>query len=350
MIEIFTPSFADEADSNAQNLSVKEIVARLDPAQFAVTMLHDGALDPRIAARPNTRPLRWRKHGNTARGIIDLLTHVPDIYFFPREGPLDTAFLKLRRTLKLRTKLVTYVVSGGLYLQPYASARQRNIREADTVVANNTYLAQLLKEKMGVEAVVIHSGIDTRYFFSGDNRGSASASFAVLYAGSMRTYKCVPSVVRHAARWPNVQFRIAGIGEEEQLCRRLAAELKCSNVEFLGHLSLARLGEEMRRASIFFFPSTTEGHPQVLGQAAACGLPVVVRKIYQPDYVVDGTTGLLADSEDELAAHLETLICQPELRNKMSAAAIIHSRRFNWDEIAHKWEEVFAGPGQRRKH
>ena len=53
MITIFTPSFADEADSNAQNLSVKEIVARLDPERACVTMLHegDGRSAHRIAAK-----------------------------------------------------------------------------------------------------------------------------------------------------------------------------------------------------------------------------------------------------------------------------------------------------------
>lgn len=92
MINLFTPSFADEANTNAQNLSVKEIVARLNPTKVAVTMLHEGAVDPRIAMRPNTRLLRWHKHGNTARILARILSDVPDVYFFPREGPLDAAF------------------------------------------------------------------------------------------------------------------------------------------------------------------------------------------------------------------------------------------------------------------
>ncbi len=102
-------------------------------------------------------------------------------------------------------------------------------------------------------------------------------------------------MVRQAARWPQVRFRMAGVGEEEQTCRNLAAELKCANLEFLGHLPQARLGDEMRRADIFFFPSILEGHPQVLGQAAACALPTIAMQNYRPDYVVNGTTGFLAN-------------------------------------------------------
>jgi hypothetical protein len=118
MISVFTPSFADEDDTNAQNLSVKEIVARLDPEAITVTMLYEKCVDRRIASRPNTRLLRWHKHGNTVRILGQILKQRPDLYFFPREGPLDMAFLRFRRYLGLKTAIVSYVVSGGLESSP----------------------------------------------------------------------------------------------------------------------------------------------------------------------------------------------------------------------------------------
>jgi hypothetical protein len=36
MIKLFTPSFADQSNTNAQNLAVKEGVARMDPSRFRV--------------------------------------------------------------------------------------------------------------------------------------------------------------------------------------------------------------------------------------------------------------------------------------------------------------------------
>jgi glycosyltransferase involved in cell wall biosynthesis len=351
MITIFTPSFADEADTNAQNLSVKEIVARLDPARCTVTMLHEGTVDPRIAVRPHTRLLQWRKHGNTVQAAWHLLTHAPDVYFFPREGPLDAVFLKLRRSLRLKTALVTHVVSGGLYNGPFAPAREKNIRHADAVFCNNSYLTQLVNEKFGVGAATIYNGIDRRYFFPPQTERRASNVVTVLYAGSVRTYKRVPLVVEQASRWPQVRFRIAGTGEEEAACKSLAASLKCQNVEFLGHLSLARLGDEMRCADILFFPSTMEGHPQVLGQAAASALPAIARKVYRPDYVEDGATGFLTNTDEELAEKLDLLISQPELRRKMGEAAVVHARKFDWDAIAQRWQEAFERTvAERRKY
>jgi glycosyltransferase involved in cell wall biosynthesis len=349
MITIFTPSSADEANTNAQNLSVKEIVARLDPARASVTLLHEGAVDPRIAARPNTKLLRWQAHGNTLRTVWQILKTPPDVYFFPREGPLDAAFLELRRYLRLKTALVTYIVSGGLYNQPYSPARIRNIREADVVLANNTYLGQLLKEKLNVDARISYDGIDRRYFFPPAIPRTGNGTVSVFCAGSFRSYKRMPLVVREAARQPQVRFRIAGTGEEEEACKQLAVELGCRNIEFLGHLSPAAVGEEMRRADVFFFPSVVEGHPQVLLQAAGSGLPVIAMNVYRPDAVVSGATGFLVNRDEELSEKLDVLIRQPDLRRAMSEAASAHAQKFDWDVIASEWLDAFEQTVARRR-
>ena len=82
-ITIFTPSSADEDDTNAQNLTVKEIVARLSPELFRVVMIAEGKPDPRIAARKNTRLLPYYKHGNTVHLLLRSLAFFePDVYFF----------------------------------------------------------------------------------------------------------------------------------------------------------------------------------------------------------------------------------------------------------------------------
>jgi glycosyltransferase involved in cell wall biosynthesis len=350
MMTVFTPSFADESDTNAQNLTVKEVVARLAPDKFRVVMLYEQAPDARIVKRPNTVLLRWRRHGNTPRVLLHCLWDVPDVYFFPREGPLDAAFLRLRHALRLKTALVTYVVSGGLYLSPPPRPTMaRNVREGDATFGNCSYLSSLVQQRFGVEAGVRYDGVDRRFFFPpGESRKSAHP-LRVLFAGSLRSYKRADLVVRQAARWPQVRFRIAGQGEEEQKCRHLASELGCTNVDFLGHLSPTQLGEEMRRADVFFFPSILEGHPQVLGQAAASGLPAVAMNIYRPEFVLNGKTGFLVESDDELEQKLDLLLSQPALRQSMSPAAVAHSQQFDWDRITLQWQDAFEAAVARRR-
>ena len=121
----------------------------------------------------------------------------------------------------------------------------------------------------------------------------------------------------------------------------MCQEHNCRNVTFLGHLSPSQLGDEMRKADVFFFPSLLEGHPQVLGQAAACGLPAVAMNVYRPDYVLHGETGFLAESDAELTQKLEVLLRDSALRQLMASAAASHSGKFDWDRITQQWIGVF---------
>jgi glycosyltransferase involved in cell wall biosynthesis len=340
-ITIFTPSFADEDDTNAQNLTVKEIVARLPPEHFRVVMISEGKPDPRIAARKNTRLLPYYKHGNTAQLLMRSLGLWPDIYFYPRFGPLDRMVFALRKKLRLRTAIVTHIVSVMNHA-PQKSMVARSIVEGDAVFANSAYVAETVRQRFGVEAGTIYNGIDRRFFFPDHDRASSDNSpLTVLYAGSFRPWKRAALVVEQAVRWPDIQFRLAGRGETEQYCRELCQKYECRNVSFLGHLSPARLGEEMRRSDVFLFPSNVEGHPQVLGQAAACGLPAIAMNLYHPEYVLHGETGMLAESDAELPQHLDLLLRDSTMRHSMASAAARHSKKFDWNQIAGQWTRVF---------
>jgi glycosyltransferase involved in cell wall biosynthesis len=342
LITIFTPSFADEDNTNAQNLTVKEIVARLPPELFRVVMIAEGKPDPRIAARKNTKLLPYYKHGNTAQLLIRSLAFPPDVYFFPRLGPLDQVVFTLCKNLRLKTAVVTYIVSA-MNKAPGESLVARSILEGDVVVANSAYVAETVRQRFGVTAGTIYDGIDRRFFFPNEEHASThnARPLTVFYAGSFRPWKRVEWVIEQAARWPSIQFRLAGRGETEERCRALCRKYDCSNVAFLGHLPSAQVGDEMRRAHVFLFPSILEGHPQVLGQAAACGLPAAAMNLYRPEYVLHGETGFLAESDTELSEKLDLLLRDSTMRQSMACAAARHSRKFDWDRVTEQWMDVF---------
>jgi glycosyltransferase involved in cell wall biosynthesis len=341
LITIFTPSHADEDSTNAQQLTVKEIVARLPPERFHVTMFSGPRPDPRIQARPNTQLVATSRHGNTMRFLTRLLLARPDIYFFPRAGPVDRIFFDARKRFRLRTALVTYIVmamdatiAGGM--------TGRSIREADVVLSNSKHVANTIFDNFGVEAAPIYDGIDRRHYFPSKEHIENPAPI-VLYAGSFEPRKRVEQVIEQAARHPDVKFRLAGRGVTLASCRTLAQQLGCHNVEFIGHLPSAELADEMRQADVFLFPSILEGHPQVLGQASACALPSIAMNVYHPEYVRNGVSGFLVESDAELAEKLDLLLRDATLRRSMSRAAAQLALDFDWDRIALQWQGVFEG-------
>jgi glycosyltransferase involved in cell wall biosynthesis len=114
------------------------------------------------------------------------------------------------------------------------------------------------------------------------------------------------------------------------------------NVKLLGPLDPTSLRSVYRQSDIFLFPSVWEGSPKVVLEAAACGLPVIVRNSYAPETVLHGITGYQAASDDEIVKYLDTLIANRELRRNFGHAGRAHSTKFDWDVIAREWEQAFT--------
>jgi glycosyltransferase involved in cell wall biosynthesis len=97
----------------------------------------------------------------------------------------------------------------------------------------------------------------------------------------------------------------------------------------------------MRKADVFLFPSILEGNPQVLLQASACGVPCIAMDLYRTDYVVNGKTGFLAETDNDLTESLDKIVGDASLRKAFAAAAISHASQFDWNDIAAQWAERF---------
>jgi glycosyltransferase involved in cell wall biosynthesis len=254
----------------------------------------------------------------------------------------------LRRSLKLPVALVTYIVMA-LDEMSVESAMEKSIRDGDLVFGNSRFVSQTIQDRFGVPAGTIYDGVNRQLFHPPVDRRPLGSKLTVLYAGSFQARKRVNIVIAEAAKRPDIEFRLAGKGEVENKCRALVNELRCRNVTFLGHISQEGLADEMRRADVFLFPSVLEGHPQVLGQAAASGLPAVAMNLYRPDFIVNGETGYLVKSENEISHSLDLLLSDNDLRLKMSAAAVKHAANFDWGKVARDWEMAFVEAVSKRR-
>lgn len=103
--------------------------------------------------------------------------------------------------------------------------------------------------------------------------------------------------------------------------------LGTSGVEVTGWLSPLALEKAMDQIDILLFPSLWEGMSMSLMQAQARGIPSVVSDaIGNIDSVLDGSTGFVCVTDEELVEKTRLLIEDKELRNGMALAAIRWSR------------------------
>lgn len=98
-------------------------------------------------------------------------------------------------------------------------------------------------------------------------------------------------------------------------------------------------------ASVLALTSRYEGLPMVLLEAQSAGLPIVSYdcKCGPRDVVTDGVDGFLVPEgePDMLAAKLEKLMTDDELRHRMGAESYRSSARYRKDYVMAAWMELF---------
>lgn len=158
-------------------------------------------------------------------------------------------------------------------------------------------------------------------------------------------------LARLRRRNPTLRAIIVGEGYERPMLESLIAKLGAEEwIELPGRVSDDELINLYRQAWVVASTSAREGWGMTLTEAAACGTPAVVTDIAgHRDAVENGVTGFLVTNDDDFFDAIDQIICDPDLRSRMSKAASSRSERFRWDTTARRVLEVLAVEAQRHR-
>lgn len=346
-IRILVDSFADEGLLNAQMGNAREIIRRLDPHVFHVTTFVLGKPDPHIAARKNTRLIQLPQRRQTVRILSEFLFGMHQVLFYMKSSPSSRWYLSLRKKWRDRRVTVGTVesqcnLSALEDLAPEARRLwEQTILQCDHLYSNSAYVQRSLLQEYGMHSEIISTGADTQ-FYTPDWELPRNARPLVLFVGSLRKRKHPELMLVAASRFPQADFRIVGEGPMRAELEAQIEQLGLRNVTLPGPLGADNLREQYREADVFFFPSTFEGSPKVIVEAAACGLPVICRDCYSAETVIHGHTGYQAGSEEDLYSYLKILLDNEELRRDMGRSGRPHSQKFDWDPITEQWASTFV--------
>lgn len=346
LIHILVDSFADQHLTNAQMTNARDIVQRLDPDRFHVSIFHEEAADPLVTQRPNTRLIRLPQRRKTPRILREFIFGRHEILFYLKASPASKWYLQIRcRWMDFRPVIGTVegmceprVLSSPISAE--VKLWEQTILRSDYIFSNTVLVKESLEKVYGRSSEIVPTGVDTN-FFSPGKECSLKSRVRVLFGAALVEYKEPQTVVRAAARFPDADFVLAGEGSLASELQLLVKRENLANVRFTGALTRDALREEYRQADIFFYPSHWDGSPKVVMEAAACGLPVIVRNNYKPETVINGQTGYVVASDDELFARLGELLQSPDRCRVFGRAGREHIKQFDWDPITHQWEEVF---------
>src|SRR5919199_1004454 len=164
----------------------------------------------------------------------------------------------------------------------------------------------------------------------------------LVYLGRLKRYKRIELLLDVAAGVPDATLHVAGDGEYRDALQERAAELGLDGrVVFHGHVDEATKARLLGEAWLALTASSAEGWCLTVMEAAACATPTAALRVGGlAEAVVDGQTGVLVESPDELVEEVSALMDQRERLAAMGDAAMARARGFTWDNTASGTLEV----------
>jgi glycosyltransferase involved in cell wall biosynthesis len=218
----------------------------------------------------------------------------PDLIFAPWAYPDGWAAVRLGRAVS--SPIILQVHGSDILLLDQVPTRRRRtedaVQAADGIVAVSHDLAgHLVRMGVGISKIrVIHDGVDRTLFVPGDKaRERVALSLPpderlLLFIGNLVPVKAIDVLLRACTEpiLKNMAFQlvIVGRGPQRTCLEQLASQLGVANsVRFAGALPQADLPRWYRAADVFVLPSHSEGVPNVLLEASACGTPWVASRV-----------------------------------------------------------------------
>ncbi|NQT18020.1 MAG: glycosyltransferase [Planctomycetes bacterium] len=128
-----------------------------------------------------------------------------------------------------------------------------------------------------------------------------------------------------------------GWGDAEELEEAIRA---CPRVQAIGYVDDRDLPALYSGAAAFSYVSYYEGFGLPLLEAMACGAATVYGNVSSmPEIVGDAGLSVSPDDVQEIKTRLRQLLEDEELRNRLSASAVVRSLDFSWEKVA---EETFG--------
>jgi len=214
----------------------------------------------------------------------------------------------------------------------FASPEQKReeLALADLVLAPSGFVADSARETFPDKRVALAPfGVDLAAWPFHERRAPAGV-MTFLFAGQCSVRKGAPLLLRawQAAELADARLLLAGSwGLAEAKKRQLPA-----NCEWLGPLSQEGLRAVYRDTDVFVLPTNFEGSPLVIGEALACGLPVLTTQGRGADSILDEESSRTVPP-DNLDALIEALRWFAGNRDRipaMSRAARANAERWPW--------------------
>jgi UDP-glucose:(heptosyl)LPS alpha-1,3-glucosyltransferase len=200
--------------------------------------------------------------------------------------------------------------------------------------------------------VTVQNGVDIDAFAPDSRTTEANALRAQLpvgqdrlvaiFVGSEWDRKGLAPVIQALAFANDWDLLVVGNGDRERY-QQLAREARVEQaVHWFGvSRDVAPL---YQLADAFVFPSSYEAFPLVALEAAASGLPILATPVNGVrELLVEGSNGFLISRDPQtIAARLNQLAADPQLRARLGSAARSSALQYSWEKMVARHDQLFS--------
>lgn len=227
-------------------------------------------------------------------------------------------------------------------------------READALIANSDGLKQRalgFEDKYSVS--IIENGVDNQFFVPVER--TKCEEIKILFVSRLIEGKGLQFIIPHLKEVQekvhsqcsqSIRLVIVGDGPYRNALEQLVETTGTQDlVSFEGRKDKQQVREYYQAADMFILPSLSEGMPNVVLEAMASGLPILMTPC-------EGSKELVTDngficSHDEMAEKIILLCTDEALRLSMGQKSLRNVEdNFQWESIGKRYLKMMQGSGE----
>lgn len=237
------------------------------------------------------------------------------------------------------------------------------IKKADIITTISSYLKSYTRKiNQKARIFLIPNGVDIERFSEeisygelsdlADRLGIKPGEKVVISASRLVRKNGIDILIKSFAilcksETASCKLLLVGDGKKSEELMLLAKKLNVfDKIIWAGSIDHAELPKYLKISDVFVRPSRSEGLGSAFLEAMAAGISVIGTRVGGiPDFLKNKETGLFVevDNAEDLAEKISLIFTKKDLTEKIiKNAKELVSEKYNWDNVARQFEELYA--------
>lgn len=220
-------------------------------------------------------------------------------------------------------------------------------KNSDALIANSSGLRDMAMNfynKRNIE--VVYNGIDINYFYP-NYKLRESDKINILFVSRLIKRKGLQYVIPELGYLKdnvkkNIKFTVVGDGPYREYLEKQAEQYEVKEIiDFVGHKDKHEILSYYQQGDLFILPSLKEGMPNVVLEAMACGMPVIMTPCEGSKELIQ-ENGIITPIEEFKTQIVNMCNDQENLKCCGEVSIELINKNFVWDMIVKKYIDIYT--------